>query len=75
MTLSELRPGIKAQLEGLRGPSELVERLREMGLHKGVELSLLQRSPFAGPMIFVVSNTVIALRAAEAECVLIQITA
>ncbi len=75
MNLSKLRPGISGRVVAFEGPSSLVERLREMGLHQGVEISLLQRSPFRGPMIFSVSNTVIALRAQEAECVIVQVDA
>ncbi len=63
---------LKARIEGFHGDSTVVERLKEMGLHQGLEVTPVGRAPFGGPMLFRFGNTVLALRLEEAQCALIQ---
>jgi ferrous iron transport protein A len=63
---------LKARIEGFHGDALLVERLKEMGLHQGLEVTAVGRAPFGGPLLFRFGNTVLALRLEEAQCALIQ---
>lgn len=54
------------------GDSGLGRRLREMGFHTGCEIRILGRAPFNGPYVVQLHDSVLALRWAEAECLLIK---
>ena len=54
------------------GEPGLTRRLREMGFHTGCEVRLLGRAPFRGPFVVQLHDSVLALRSAEAECLLIK---
>jgi ferrous iron transport protein A len=64
---------LRARIEGFNGDSVLVERLKEMGLHQGLEVTPVGRAPFGGPLLYRFGNTVLALRYEEAQCALIQL--
>jgi len=55
----------------LAGDDGLTKRLREMGFHSGCEVRILGRAPFNGPLVVQLHDSVLALRTAEAECLLI----
>jgi ferrous iron transport protein A len=54
------------------GDPLLTRRLREMGFHSGCEVRLLGQAPFGGPFVVQLHDSVLALRKAEAECLLIK---
>lgn len=54
------------------GEPGLTRRLREMGFHTGCAVRLLGRAPFRGPFVVQLHDSVLALRSAEAECLLIK---
>ena len=54
------------------GETSLSRRLREMGFHSGCEIRILGRAPFNGPYVVQLHDSVLALRWAEAECLLIK---
>jgi len=54
------------------GEDGLTRRLREMGFHSGCEVRILGRAPFNGAFIVQLHDSVLALRNAEAECLLIR---
>lgn len=54
------------------GESQLSRRLREMGFHSGCEVRILGQAPFNGPFVVQLHDSVLALRRAEAECLLIK---
>ncbi len=54
------------------GDPELSRRLREMGFHSGCDVRILGRAPFNGPFVVQLHDSVLALRQAEAECLLIK---
>jgi len=54
------------------GETRLSRRLREMGFHTGCEVRILGRAPFNGPFVVQLHDSVLALRWAEAECLLIK---
>lgn len=55
----------------LLGQAQVIERLREMGLHPGLQVEYAGRAPFKGPQMIRVGATLIALRSEEAACVLL----
>lgn len=59
-------------IEDVTGEPGLTRRLREMGFHTGCEVRLLGRAPFRGPFVVQLHDSVLALRSAEAECLLIK---
>ncbi len=61
--------GVTVRIQSLRGHDQIVQRLRELGLHPGIEVEYVGQAPFAGPRILRVGATLIALRSEEAACV------
>lgn len=61
MTLDRLKPGQSARVMGIYRGSNAQQRLMEMGIVPGVEVELLARHPFRGPVIIQLNNTRIAL--------------
>ncbi len=60
------------EILAIQGEKFICERLQEMGLHKGLKISLLGRAPLQGPLLIQFGTSFIALRAEEAACTLIQ---
>jgi len=60
------------QVIDFTGPNMLIERLQELGFHRGLHCELIGRAPFAGPLLIRLGGTVVALRAEEADCLRIQ---
>lgn len=71
MKLSELHLHQKTIIKGFQGEPLIVERLKEMGFHQGLEIEAVGRAPFGGPCLYRFGNTVLALRSEEAECAII----
>lgn len=61
MTLDRLKPGQSARVKDINRGNNAQQRLMEMGLVPGVEIELLARHPFMGPVIIQLNNTRIAL--------------
>lgn len=61
-----------AKIGGFHGDPWIIERLKEMGLHQGLEVEVMGQAPFGGPLLFRFGNTVLALRKEEAACTLIE---
>lgn len=59
-------------IENVTGEPGLTRRLREMGFHTGCEVRILGRAPFNGPYVVQLHDSVLALRHAEAQCLLIR---
>lgn len=61
-----------ARVHSFSGDPLIAERLKEMGVHPGLELQVVGRAPFRGPFLFRFGNTVLALRYEEAVCATVQ---
>jgi Fe2+ transport system protein FeoA len=72
LTCKSLHKNQRACIVGFTGPLPIVERLQELGLHKGDEIIFMGRAPLRGPLLFRLGATVLALRLEEAECLKIQ---
>lgn len=60
------------QILGFQGEDTLVQRLKQMGLHEGMSLQYLRRAPMRGPLIYRFGATALALRAEEAQCLILK---
>lgn len=73
MTLSEVKTfPASVQVTDFTGPNILIERLHEIGLHKGCKLIVLGQAPLKGPLLIEFQTTVLALRDEESACLVIQ---
>jgi Fe2+ transport system protein FeoA len=73
LQLSKLKKPAKCQIIGFIGEHLMIERLKEMGLHKGLQIEFIGRSPLWGPFLYRFGNTILALRPREAACIQIQL--
>lgn len=48
------------------------QRLHEMGFDEGVDVELLHRAPFGGPIAVLVGNMTVALRPAQAALITVD---
>ena len=65
-TLSELRPGNRAEVLAVTGEPGLVQRLYEFGLLEGEEIEVLALAPLGDPIEIRLGNTRLSLRKSEA---------
>jgi Fe2+ transport system protein FeoA len=70
-SLSHLNRGDCAVIRSLQGHQELRFRLQEMGFTPGVEVRLVARGAFGGPLAFALRGTTVALRRSDADCILL----
>ena len=71
-TLKALRLGQRARVDRVEAKGRAAQRLYEMGLIDGVEVTLVRRAPFGDPLELRVMGYALSLRAAEAA--LIKVT-
>lgn len=60
------------KIEKLEGPTEGCNRLLDIGLTPGEEISIVQVAPFGDPLIVLVRGTRLALRRQEAAWIWVQ---
>jgi ferrous iron transport protein A len=65
--LSDCRPGHRGRVTGFDGDATLTQRLMELGLLEGTEVSVVRASPFRGPLEITFERSTLSLRRAEAE--------
>lgn len=68
-TLADLEVGQHARVEALDGASAIVQRLLEMGITKGVEVSVVRFAPLGDPMEVKVRGYLLSLRRADARAI------
>ena len=66
-TLADMKPGQKARVVSLDGKGPLVQRLYEMGLIEGTEVTLVRRAPLGDPLEIRLMGYSLSLRGAEAS--------
>ena len=62
MTLTDLNPGETATINGIRGNSQLQNRLVELGLLSGTEVRMVKQTPFNGPIEIKIRNSYLTIR-------------
>ena len=70
--LSELLAGCSATVEEVNCAEYLRNRVLDMGIIKGAELSTVLRAPFGDPVAYAVKNTLIALRRRDSREILVR---
>ena len=71
-TLPSLFPGETAVIQRFNTDLNLQSRLVEMGILSGVEIRLIKKAPFKGPIEFKIRGYTVSLRYRDAEQVLVQ---
>ena len=71
-TLSSLSPGEMAFIQTFNTDLNLQSRLVEMGILPGVEIRIIKKAPFHGPIAFKIRGYEVSLRYRDAEQVLVQ---
>ena len=71
-TLSSLSKGETAFIQTFNTDLNLQSRLVEMGILPGVEIRLIKKIPFKGPIAFKIRGYEVSLRYRDAEQVLVQ---
>ena len=69
MTLNQLPMGARAQVVCLREGSPMRERLQDLGVTPGAQITAWMRSPLGDPAAFLISGAVIALRREDAAII------
>ena len=70
--LITLSPGETAVIQTFNTELNLQSRLVEMGILPGVEIRLIKKAPFKGPIAFKIRGYEVSLRYRDAEQVLVQ---
>ena len=71
-TLADLAVGEQGRVAALDGPSVVVERLLELGLTRGAEVSVVRFAPLGDPMEVKVRGYLLSLRKADARAVYVR---
>ena len=71
-TLPSLSPGETAVIQTFNADFNLQSRLVEMGILPGVEIRMIKKAPFKGPIEFKIRGYEVSLRYVDAEQVLVQ---
>lgn len=71
MTLldSSIKNGQSFEISGFQEEPLMRERLHEMGLRKGLMITLIGRAPFGGPLLIRFNTSFLAIRNEEAACI------
>ncbi|MDD3023388.1 MAG: FeoA family protein [Syntrophomonadaceae bacterium] len=67
MKSTAMKPGQKGRIKAISKGSKAERKMFEMGIMPGVEIELLSRHPFKGPLLFNVNQMKIALGRGMAE--------
>ena len=71
MTLADSPVNVCAKITALNGDPVIVSRLREIGFIRGEEVTARGKAPFGDPIIVEIRGAMVALRKAEASCVIL----
>ena len=71
-TLTNLSEGETAVIQTFNAGLNLQSRLVEMGILPGVEIRLIKKAPFKGPIEFKIRGYEVSLRYGDAEQILLQ---
>jgi ferrous iron transport protein A len=72
-TLSELKVGDTARVQGYRADTDYVARLVRLGLIPGTELTIKRRAPLGDPIQISFRGYSLVLRPAEARHMLLEV--
>lgn len=62
ISLDKLNPNRSARIAEVRGDGSMVQRLEDLGIIPGTEVSCVMKSPLGDPAAYLVRGAVIAIR-------------
>lgn len=71
-TLRDVRPGTTVKVEKLTGTGPVKRRIMDMGITKGVDISVRKYAPLGDPVEVTVRGYELSLRKADAEMILVE---
>ena len=69
--LHELGPGQRGRVYELRLDEDMKRRLEDMGFKSGTQIECVYRSPWKDPTAYFIKRALIALREADAKCIIV----
>ena len=72
MTLREVHPGQTVTVQKLIGAGPVKRRIMDMGITKGVDISVRKYAPLGDPLEVTVRGYELSLRKAVAEIIVVQ---
>ncbi len=75
ISLNRLEPGRTAVVHEISSEGSMRRRLLDIGLIRGTEVKCVGRSPAGDPSAYMIRGSIIALRAADAEKIIVDLTA
>ena len=73
MTLDQMRPGSSCRITGLSVRDKLGQRLLDMGIYPGTQLTVIRNAPLKDPMEISLEGSFVSLRHAEARFVEVEL--
>jgi ferrous iron transport protein A len=70
--LGDLKPGERARIERIEGGGALRRRMMDMGIVPGVELEVVRRAPWGGPLQVRLKGYYLAMRRGECAKIIID---
>ena len=71
-TLSDLQPGETAVVQKILTEGGMRRRLLDLGLCECAKVKCVGKSPLGDPSAYLICGAVIAIRAADARCVIVR---
>jgi ferrous iron transport protein A len=72
MTLDQLKPGSKGRIKKLSARDKLGQRLMDMGVYPGLQLTVIRNAPLEEPMVLELDGYFFSLRNDEAKFVEVE---
>lgn len=73
LILADLPVGCKGIIYTISGKNGIWQRLKDLGFTENAEIKKVNISPFGDPSAYLIGNTVIAVRKAEASRIMVRI--
>lgn len=70
--LGDLKPGERASVARIEGGGALRRRMMDMGIVPGVELEVVRRAPFGGPLQVRLKGYYLAMRKEECSKIIVN---
>jgi len=70
--LGDLKPGERARIERIEGGGALRRRMMDMGIVPGVELEVVRRAPWGGPLQVRLKGYYLAMRRGECAKIIVN---
>lgn len=72
LTLREIRPGHTVRVARLHGRGPMKRRIQDMGITRGVEITVRKAAPLGDPLEVTVRGYELSLRKADADIIEIE---